>query len=922
MAQTQPQPDQLSADIHLLGDILGRVIRQQAGIAIFDLVERTRALAKTYRADPDPAVSDFLKGLVAGLSLDQAEGVARAFTTYFELINLAEESHRIRVLRRRQREAFPQPAGESIAAAVAHLRAAGVDQQQMAALLDGLDIELVFTAHPTEAKRRSVLSKLRSLSEQLAALERQALSPEEQGSLMAEMTAEVTALWLTERTRTRKPQVTDEVRTGLHYFETTIWDVIPQTYQELAEALAEHYPGLGPPLRFLRFGSWIGGDRDGNPNVTPAVTAESYRLHRGLAVEQHRRSAQRLARHLSLSGRLAPPSQALQAGLERARPSEHVAFLKGRYPQEPYRLHTALLAAELAEASADDVAGRLLGQNDQPLPELRSAGQLLRSLELMDSSLRQAEVNAPAQVWLRPFRAQAEVFGLHVARLDMRQDSEVHAAVLAELLVRLEAAAGYLELAPAGRTEALSRLLQAPAPDLSALAGLSEQTIEALALFALLRRAAAAYGPETLGPYVISMAHGPDDVLAVLLLAQWHGLCLRPDGGEWLGIVPLFETRADLAAAGDVMADLFAQPAYRRHLEARGMRQMIMVGYSDSNKDAGYVAATWELYQAQERLAQVCRQAGVKLTLFHGRGGTVARGGGPAGRAILAQPPGSVAGRVRLTEQGEVIDERYGNPAIARRHLEQVTHAVLLASQERPGPEPLWREAMEELATAGHRAYREFVFERPELLRYWQEATPIGEIGQMRIGSRPARRKSADPFAALRAIPWGFSWMQSRHGLPGWYGLGEALEAFAAEPGRLALLQQMATEWPFFQALLDNAQMALGKADMGIAELYAGLVDDAALREQVFGHIRQAHGRSSAWLLRVTGQLALLDDARTLKRSIERRNPYVDPLNFIQVELLRRLRAHPDPESAEAQALLEVIFLTVNGIAAGLKNTG
>jgi phosphoenolpyruvate carboxylase len=351
-----------------------------------------------------------------------------------------------------------------------------------------------------------------------------------------------------------------------------------------------------------------------------------------------------------------------------------------------------------------------------------------------------------------------------------------------------------------------------------------------------------------------------------------------------------------------------------------------MVGYSDSNKDAGYLAANWELYQAQERLAEVCRQHGVTLTLFHGRGGTVARGGGPANRAVLAQPAGTVGGRLRLTEQGEVIDERYGHPAIARRHLEQMVHAVLLASAPdyaaKNTPQPLWRGIMDELSATAYHTYHRFIYESPETLLYWQQATPIGEIGQLRIGSRPARRQSGDPLAGLRAIPWVFSWMQSRHGLPGWYGVGTALAAYATTDERLQELRTMYRDWPFFRGVIDGAQMALGKADMGIAHLYAGLVTDAAVRERVFGEILAAYERTERWILRVTGQLAILDNAATLKHSIQRRNPYVDPLNFIQVSLLRRLRALDDPAGAEAQALLEAVFLTINGIAAGLKNTG
>ncbi|MCA9930317.1 MAG: phosphoenolpyruvate carboxylase, partial [Anaerolineales bacterium] len=451
---------------------------------------------------------------------------------------------------------------------------------------------------------------------------------------------------------------------------------------------------------------------------------------------------------------------------------------------------------------------------------------------------------------------------------------------------------------------------------------------ETLDLFQILHRAFDFYGRELLGPYIVSMTHGPEDILAPLLLAKWHGICLNLDQDqEGLTFVPLFETRDDLRAAPQVLADLFNHPAYKPHLDRVNREQILMIGYSDSNKDAGYMAANWELYQAQDVIADACQKHNVIWTLFHGRGGTIARGGGPANRAILAQPPGSVSGRIRITEQGEVIEERYGHPAVARRHLEQVVHAVLVAS----APEhlsrsskikPEWREAMDELTAVSYRTYRKLVYETPELLDYWQQATPIGELSRMQIGSRPSRRTAKATFAGLRAIPWGFSWMQSRHVLPGWYGVGEALEAYGNTFERLQLLQEMYIKWPFFQVVIDNAQVSLAKADMSIARLYADLVEDETVRDKIFGEIETSFRRTRAQILRVTGQRELLDNDPTLQRSVQRRNPYVDPLNFIQVALLRKLRFLPEQDSPKAQQLLHTIFLTINGIASGLKNTG
>jgi len=549
---------------------------------------------------------------------------------------------------------------------------------------------------------------------------------------------------------------------------------------------------------------------------------------------------------------------------------------------------------------------------------------LQEPLALMDASLRADGLADLANADLARLCYQAQVFGLHTARLDIRQYSEYNTAVLDELFRKLNLLTGFGQMTGTERAAALTRLLAAPIPNLSALEDLSDKAAETLELFQVLQRAIDFYGPELIGPYIVSMTHGPEDILAPLLLARWHGLCLTENGTrEGLTFAPLFETREDLRAAPEVMTALFVHPAYAPHLARVGRQQTIMIGYSDSNKDAGYLAANWELYQAQETLAATCREHEVVMMLFHGRGGTIARGGGPTNRAILAQPPGSVNGRIRITEQGEVIDENYGHPAIARRHLEQMVHAVLLASvpsyhRAQAAPKEMWRAAMAELTAVAYRAYRGLIYETPALLDYWQQATPINEISQMRIGSRPSRRAGKATLDSLRAIPWGFSWMQCRHVLPGWYGVGQALAAF----GDIPLLQEMYQEWPFFRHSLDNAQMALAKADMGIARLYAGLVEDTAVRDTIFGQIENAFYETRRMVLLVTDQQQLLDNAPTLQRTIRRRNPYVDPLNFIQVALLRRLRFLSEQDSPKAQEILHAIFLTINGIAAGLKNTG
>jgi len=924
--------DALSEDIHLLGDILGQVIRQQAGIELFDLEERIRALTKARRSDNERPINQFLKKLIADLPLDKAEAAARAFTTYFDLINVAEDIQRVRALRRREQNQYPFPVDRSVAAAVAELKQIGVTTSDMQCLLDNLHIELVFTAHPTEAKRRTVLAKLRRIATYLRRLEHNNLFPTERQEYKNLIRAEVTSLWLTDRTRIANPLVTDEVRTLLYHFESSIWEAAPYVYKALEQAVAQHYPGVKIPARLLTFGSWVGGDRDGNPNVTSSVSAETLRLHRGLALRRHYQGAVELERSLSISDQLIDIDDETLAQLKRPQvdtPGTPV-YQVNRYPNEPFRHWAAVLAAGLRQATADDaVAARLQGQDTPPLPHPRTRQELTVPLDFIDKSLRANLADTVADAELKRFRLEANIFGLNVARLDIRQYSDDNGQVLDDLLRHLDLCPNYGTLSNDERTDLLTRLLQAPPPQLPAVETLPESSRETLALFNLLRQAMTTYGPDVIGPYIVSMTRHPADILAVLLLAYWTGIALPdqpPENSPHLSITPLFETRQDLRQAADTMSFLFDHPRYAQHLAARNRKQVVMIGYSDSNKDAGYLTGRWELYQAQEKLVQCAEQYQIKMTFFHGRGGTIARGGGPLNRAIRSQPPQTLNGRIRITEQGEVIYEQYGHPTIARRHLEQVVHAVLLTSAPQNTakikPRPEWRIAMSQLSDVAHKTYRTLVYETPALLEFWRQATPIRELSQLRIGSRPARRSTDADLGGLRAIPWVFSWMQSRYVLPSWYGLGYALESYATNDQQRALLKEMYEDWPFFQAVIDNAEISLGKADMGIARLYAGLVEDAAVRNEIFGLIEAEYQRTCTQILEITGHQEILGNNPVLKNSIASRNPYLDPLNFIQVSLLRQLRALPQPDTPEAEELLKTIFLTINGIAAGLRNTG
>jgi phosphoenolpyruvate carboxylase len=916
---------EISESIHLLGDLLGKVIAEQESPELFHIEENIRSAAKKRRqADLSPAqaAAEVLAAQVSALDAEQARAVASAFALYFDLVNLAEENTRVSVLRKEESKKYPQPVHESIGGAVEQLKAMGITPPQMRALLHDLQIELVLTAHPTEAKRRTILAKNQRITESLQALSQIDLLPGEKSQIKNALYAEIMNFWLTERVRTAAPAVTDEVRTGLYFIEQIFWEVLPYIYQELDEALEKEYPGVKVDHAWLRLASWVGGDRDGNPNVTAEVTAETLRLHVGLAVESLRESIQDLARRLSISSRRVPPSEPLLEWIESRRPlPKHVQYIEKRYGREPYRLVLSLLASDLREASREDMKENLLS-SDPHSARIRPA-DLKIPLDMISGILPEPI----SKFALKKVRRQVEIFGLHAARLDLREDAFRLNQSLGEILRALKFTPNYEQASKKDRQEILTRLLNGERPSLAAHPGVTRETAETWALFQLISRTRDIYDPDLIGPFIISMTSDPADVLAVLLLAHWTGC------GDGLYIVPLFETVADLQAAPQILEQLFSLPVYRAHLATCHEEQIVMIGYSDSNKDGGYLTANWALYQAQEGIARICRQSGVKLTLFHGRGGTVARGGGPANRAIRAQPPGTIAGRFRLTEQGEVISSRYSNARLAHRHLNQIVHAVLLASAPSFTSKTLedldtipdaWCDAMARMSQASLRAYRGLVYETPGFLEYWQYVTPLDEIKRLHIGSRPAARKNdAQQVTAIRAIPWVFSWMQSRFNLPGWFGLGTGLAVLQPNPEKPSqLLEEMYAGWPFFTSLLDNASMSLLKADLEIAAMYSSLAPDQRQAARIFEEINIEYQRTRAGILAINGHQALMDEEPVVQRSIALRNPYVDPLNYIQVEMLRRLRDFPDPDGPEAGPLRDVIVLTINGIAAGLRNTG
>ncbi|HEY0257001.1 MAG TPA: phosphoenolpyruvate carboxylase [Candidatus Methylacidiphilales bacterium] len=915
-------PDTLSSEIRRLGRILGEVIVKLEGKAIFDLEEKLRLLAKSSRSGDTQAERE-LEIVVQKLSLPEAACMAMAFTVYFELVNLAEETHRVRLLRQRRHAQYSLPHSapmrESIGAALQELKSRNVAPEIVQQLLDKLSIELVFTAHPTEAKRRTMLNKLQRLAGRLRNPEAHI---EDEITGIANPRAlerEITSLWLTDRSRAARPEVTDEVRTGLWYFDTTLWQTLPLLQDELERALAGTYPTVKAPKRWITFGSWMGGDRDGNPNVTPTVTAETLMLHRRLALDKLQMSLRELSKLLSVSSHLDGISPELAELLQSDKPADpHVRALRERYPHEPYRLALADLRSKLIEAQKTESPHLLLqkeaSHSSTPILQTRDVAQLL---DLIDASLKSHRAALLADGELHRLRQQVSLFGLSVARLDVRQHSGRHESAVKEIFSALKLTPDYTTLSEEERLALLLKVIATPAPPLP-VESFTPETGDVIGSLLVLKRALEVFGEEAVGAYVISMTHDLSDIIEVLALQHLVGVSLD--------IAPLFETLGDLEAAPAILEQMFACEPYRAHLRSRQDHQMIMLGYSDSNKDCGYLTANWALFQAQETISGVCRAHQLSLTLFHGRGGSIARGGGPAAKAILAQPCGLYDAKIRVTEQGEVLSTRYHDPDLAFRIIEQMAYGVLLgaeaAQREAKVPEA-WRTAMTEMSRLAYNAYFQLVHQDAEFIEFWRTATPIEEISGLKLGSRPTFRKATKSVEDLRAIPWVFSWMQSRFVFPGWYGLGSALVQFAEKgPEQAALLRTMYQEWMFFRATIDNAQLTLLKADMRIAHRYASLVPVESIRVRIFDAIAEEFHRTEVAILDITGQKTLLEREPVLAKSVQLRNPYIDPLNYIQIEMIRRLRGLEDKTGDEADGIRAVIELTINGVSGGLKNTG
>lgn len=896
--QFPPDDEPLREDVGLLGTLVGDVIREQGGDELFDCVERARHAA-IRRREGAPGAESGLREALEGLSPSVAEDLVRSFSTYFQVVNLAERVHRIRRGRAHMRDG-DRPQTGSLSATVGQLVESGVEAARIVDLFGASRVEPVFTAHPTEATRRIILEKQTRIAEELISRLDPSRTPHEERVSLELVRENVTAAWQTEEHPTEKPTVADEREHVLFYVANVLYPVLPALHERLEEAFALHgIPAPSSQPALIRPGSWVGGDMDGNPNVTAVTVRETLRRHRDLVIERYRAEVSALARHLSQSASRVQWSDEIDLLTQR-----YAAWFPVRAEGMPvrhrgmgYRVLLALIEARLEATGADAEHG------------YGAPSEFLSDIDAIAESLSRHRGAHAGLFRVDRLRRRIRAFGFHLAALDVRQDARELRDVMALALDDSE----WAERDAGERAERLRADLMAEGPPAGADVA-PDRVAAALDVFRAVGEGRRRYGPDAIGSYIISMAQNVDDVLTVLWLDR---LAHEGPGPSSLDVVPLFETVDDLERSEGVLDRLFEDPIVAPHIDRRDRRQQVMVGYSDSNKDGGVASARWALQQALEGMARAARRSDVTLTVFHGRGGTVSRGGGSVHRAVAAMPAASIGGRLRLTEQGEVIDAKYGLAPIALRNLERMLGSIVVRGAEDDGREApkAWREIADTVADAARASYRGLVYEDERFKPYFRRATPIDVIERMSIGSRPASRRAGAGVQDLRAIPWVFSWTQCRAMITGWYGLGSALETARATHG-LDALRSAADEWPFFDALLADVEMVLAKADLGIAASYAPLAPESS--RGVYDDILAEFERTVAHVLAIRDNSTLLDKEVTLQRSIRLRNPYVDPMNVLQVDLLARWRETDRTD----EELFSALLATVNGIARGLQNTG
>lgn len=926
---------QLRARVKLLGKLLGNVLRAQAGGHVIVAVETLRKGYISLQEEENSRKRARLTKLVSKLDPDTLTHVVRAFSTYFSLVNLAEEAYQYQLRTEQIRAGGPLWVG-SFDHTLRQFHAQGVSAEQLQTLLNNLVYMPVFTAHPTEAKRRTILEALRRIFVTSEELEDPRIGEEEEAEIIRRLESEIQILWKTDEVRAKRPQVRDEIRNGLFYFQESLLDAVPRMYRGLEKGIKRIYgddrSNLVTVPSFLRFGSWIGGDRDGNPFVTPETTVLAVRLHARTAVLAYLNRVIRLSHILTHSSLLCRPSDEFMQSLRRDEAFCAMAFQDNpdRFGNEPYRRKLYIMRYRL-ERNLINIKTRLEGkvrviEEDQ----YDSAKELLDDLYVIrDSLISHGDANIAGRE-LQDLIRLVETFGFFLVHLDIRQESGRHTLAVAEILSHLPGKrADYFALDEAARLALLSEIIaQTESLDFDRHV-LTPETRETLEVFEVMMNLREEVSPECFGHYVISMTHNASHVMEVMLLARLSGLVGRHDN-RWfchLRVSPLFETIEDLNRIESVLSLLLDNPAYAALLAASGNQQEVMLGYSDSCKDGGILASSWKLYEAQKKIIAVAAAHRVNCRLFHGRGGTVGRGGGPTHESILSQPPGTVQGQIKFTEQGEVLSYKYSNCETAVYELTMGVTGLMLASRSLITPTTVARNdylgIMDQLSASGESAYRALIDQTAGLLDFFYEATPVGEFGLLNIGSRPThRQKQSRSKSSIRAIPWVFGWAQSRFTLPAWFGIGTALEQWRHnEPDRLAKLQQMYHEWPFFRSLLSNTQMALFKANMAIAQQYAALSSDATSVQHIFKVIRDEYHRTITQILNVVGAQRLIEENPTLALSLSRRNPYLDPLNYIQITLLERSRDNNLDEAAR-QVWLDPLLRSINAIAAGMRNTG
>jgi phosphoenolpyruvate carboxylase len=903
-------------DVRLLGRILGDTLREQEGEETYQLVENVRRSAVRFRKTQDDRDGEQLEQMLDALTPSETLAVVRAFSYFSQLTNIAEDLHHNRRHRAHLKAGSP-PKNGSLLLALDRLEEKPVSRETLQAFLDNALISPVLTAHPTEVQRKSTLDCHLIISSLLSNRDRLDMTPDELAENENALRRFVLILWQTRMLRTAKLTVRDEIRNGLEFYRYTFLNEIPKIYANLEKQLGARFDKdiKVPPL--LRVGSWIGGDRDGNPFVTHDVMQYAVQQHSELAFEHYLNETHILGQRLSLTDRLVDVSDELRK-LSDASPDKAVSR-----SDEPYRRALILIYSRLS-ATATKLGHEIshLPPVDKQADPYATPQQFIADLDVLIESLLRHGAVYLARGRLANLRRSAEVFGFHLAPLDMRQHSAIHEQTVSELLAHGASITNYAELDETARRQVLLSTLQAGKPLIVDLGQYSDVVQSELRIMQAAADIHQRFGRAALPNHIISKADAVSDMLELALMLQQVSL-LEGDDTLHINIIPLFETIEDLRSCGPIMDELFAIPYYRQLLVNRGNTQEVMLGYSDSNKDGGYVTANWELYKAELELVKVFAKYGIELRLFHGRGGTVGRGGGPSYEAILAQPPGSVNGQIRITEQGEVISSKYSNPEIGQRNLETLIaatmEATLLHHHGDDSTMPEFHRIMEALSIDAFAAYRKLVYETPGFTEYFFSSTPIREIAELNIGSRPSARRASDRIEDLRAIPWVFSWGLNRTLLPGWLGFGSAVKQFIAREGEagLAQLQAMYREWAFFRGLMSNMDMVLSKTDMGIASRYAGLVEDVELRERIFGAIHSEWEDTVELLFSVTGNSSLLQDNPAFARSLLTRTPYIDPLNHLQVALLEHHRAGNKDELVK-----RAIHLTINGIATGLRNSG